>query len=208
MTGPFARFRPVSRLWVSAAVTLLVLVPAVRAAADVGVAMDVGRIHVEQRLAKGGSYQLPTIGVRNPGTETASYQMSAGHLQGQAERRPPPDWFRFTPERFTLEPGAAIPVRVGLEIPTDADPDDYHALLRAEVVSQGEGAQVGAAAAARLTFTVKPSTILEAWLLRGQRALADRAPWSYLIIAAMVVAALVRWLRGRYRLRLPVERRS
>jgi hypothetical protein len=67
---------------------------------------------------------------------------------------------------------------------------------------------VGAAAAAPLTFTVEPSTILEAWLLRGQRALEDWAPWSYLIIAALVVAALIRWLRGRYRLGLRVERRS
>jgi hypothetical protein len=208
MTGPFARFWSVPRLWVSAAITVLVLLPAVQAAADVGVAMDVGRIEVEQRLAKGGSYQLPMIGVRNPGTETASYQMSTGPLQGQGQRRPPPDWFTFQPERFTLEPGATIPVRVGLEIPTDADPDDYYALLRAEVVSQGAGAQVGAAAAAPLTFTVEPSTILEAWLLRGQRALEDWAPWSYLIMAALVVAAMIRWLRRRYRLGLRVERRS
>jgi hypothetical protein len=101
-----------------------------------------------------------------------------------------------------------MPVRITLAIPTDADPDDYFALLRAQIAPAGEGAQVGAAAAAQLTFTVEPSTILEAWLLRGRRALGERAPWSYLVLGIAAVAAPVWWLGRRYRLGLRVERRS
>jgi hypothetical protein len=190
-----------------AAITVLALLP-VALAADVGVALDVGRIDVEQRLAKGASYQLPTIGVRNPGTETSTYEMSAGYVERQSQRRPPLDWFTFTPDRFTLEPGATIPIRVALEIPTDAGPDDYYALLRAQVVTEGEGAQVGAAAAAQLTFTVEPSTILEAWLLRGRLALQERSPWSYFILGLGVVAVPAWWLGRRYRFGLRVERRG
>lgn len=203
-----AKWIPILRLVVVVTVALAALLPDSRAGADVGVALDVGRITIEQRLAKGGSYQLPTIGVRNPGSETTTYEMSAGHVEDQAQRRPPPDWITFTPDRFTLEPGATIPVRVTLEIPTDAEPDDYYVLLRAQVVTDGGGAQVGAAAAAPLTFTVEPSTLLEAWALRGRRALGEWAPWWYLLLGVGAVVVPAWWLGRRYRLGLRVERRS
>src|SRR5215211_6330170 len=54
------------------------------ALADIGVAMDVGKVAIDQKLEKGGSYQLPSIGVRNPGSETATYRMGVSYLQDQA----------------------------------------------------------------------------------------------------------------------------
>jgi hypothetical protein len=56
------------------------------------VAVDIGRIDVEQKLSRGGTYQLPTIGVRNPGTETTRYVMGISHIQDQSGRRAPADW--------------------------------------------------------------------------------------------------------------------
>jgi P pilus assembly chaperone PapD len=187
--------------------TLCGLVPLAVARADIGVAIDIGRIDIDQKLAKGGSYQLPVIGVRNPGTEPAAYQMGVSFIQDQAERRVPDGWFRFSPETFTLEPGATRPVRVSLDIPTDADPDEYAALLQAQIAPSGDGAQVGAAAAAQVTFTVEPSTILEAWLLRGRRQIAAWSPWSYLLPLAAVSTVAAGWLRHRYRIGFRVERR-
>ena len=46
------------------------LVPA--AGADRGVSVDLGRIDIDQKLEPGGSYTLPTMGVRNPGSELTS----------------------------------------------------------------------------------------------------------------------------------------
>jgi hypothetical protein len=190
------------------AAALLALIPVALVHADIGVAMDVGKVAVDQRLAKGGTYHLPVIGVRNPGTEAATYEMGVSHIQGQAERWAPDSWFSFSPSRFTLQPGATQPVRVTLDIPTDAGPDDYAVLLQARIAPAGEGAQVGAAAAAQLSFTVKPSTILEAWLLRGRRTIADWSPWSYVLPALLAGGVTVRWLSHRYRLGLRLERRS
>ena len=198
----------VARIGAPLAAVFLGLAPAALVHADIGVAIDVGKIAVDQRLSKGGSYQLPVIGVRNPGTEAATYEMGVSHLQGQPERPAPEDWFTFSPNRFTLEPGATQPVRVALAIPTDAGPDDYAVLLQARIAPSGEGAQVGAAAASPLTFTVKPSTILEAWLLRGQRTVADWSPWSFVLPALVAGVVAVRWLGHRYRLGLRLERRS
>ncbi|MGD9891340.1 MAG: NEW3 domain-containing protein [Dehalococcoidia bacterium] len=188
-------------------ITVLMSVMAESIRADVGVAIDIGRITVDQTLSKGGSYQLPSIGVRNPGTEHSTYRMAVSSLQSQPEREPPSDWFTFSPESFALEPGAAQPVRVTLEIPTDAEPGDYAALIQAQIAPSGEGAQVGAAAASQLTFTVEPSTILEAWLVRGRRQMDAWSPWSYLLPIAAISTVAVGWLRHRYHFGFRVERR-
>jgi hypothetical protein len=199
--------------WARASVVLLAVLVAASIApltsvrADVGVALDVGKITVDQRLAKGGTYELPVIGVRNPGSEAAAYQMGVSHVQGQAERAPPDGWFTFTPSAFSLEPGATQPVRITLDIPAGADPDDYAALIQAQIAPSGEGAQVGAAAAAHLTFTVEPSTMLEAWMVRGRRQLDRWFPWSYLLPALLLGTVTARWLGRRYRFGLRVERR-
>lgn len=194
-------------VWALLIATVITVVPIAFVRADVGVAIDIGRMAINQKLSKGGSYQLPTIGVRNPGNEAASYQMGVSYLQDQPEREPPTDWFRFSPATFKLEPGAAQPVRIDLEVPTDAVPDDYAALVQAQIAPSGEGAQVGAAAASQLTFTVEPSTILEAWMLRGRRQMADWSPWSYVLPIAAISTVAAGWLRHRYNFGFRVERR-
>lgn len=177
-----------------------------RGHADIGVALDTGAIAVTQRLSKGGTYQLPVVGVRNPGSEASVYTMGVGHFQGQPGRRPPPEWFTFSPSRFTLAPGASQPVRVTLDIPVNARPDDYAALLHAQIAPDGVGGQVGAAAASQLTFTVKPSTYLEAWFVRARAEMDKRSPWSYRLPLVLVGAGGLWWLGRRFRFR--IERRA
>jgi hypothetical protein len=177
----------------------------VTAQSGIGVALDTGRVDVTQRLSKGGTYQLPVVGVRNPGSEAATYTMGTSFLEGQSGRRVPEGWFSFSPQRFTIAPGSTQPVRVTLDIPTRARPDTYAALLHAQVAPSGEGAQIGAAAAAPVTFAVRPSTLPEAWLLRGRSLLADHAPWWYVLPSLALAALALRWLTRRFRFRL--ERR-
>jgi hypothetical protein len=58
-------------------------------------------------------------------------------------------------------------VAVTLEVPPDAVGGDYEVLLSAQLFGLGEGARVGAAAAAPLTFTIPgaPGPINWWWLL-------------------------------------------
>src|SRR4029079_2433405 len=109
-------------LLVPVAVAALALVPA--AAASTGVAIDLGRVTVRQSLTPGGSYELPTIGVRNPGTETTTYVLRASPVELEGHAAPPSGWFSFAPARLTLEPGATRAVRVRIALPTGADPGD------------------------------------------------------------------------------------
>ena len=45
------------------------------AAADRGVALDLGRVEIARGLTPGGGYRLPPVGVRNPGDEETTYRM-------------------------------------------------------------------------------------------------------------------------------------
>jgi hypothetical protein len=185
---------------------LVALAGAAPSQASKGVRIDIGRIVVEQDLSPGGSYRLPVIGISNPGTETTTYRMGAGYVEGEKRRRPAENWFRFSPRQFTLAPEKTQAVTARLELPTGADPGDYAALIQATIVSDTRGAQVGAAAAARLTFTVEPSSWLQAWWLKVKTWLSDRAPWSWLV-PALVLSAILVWLIQR-RFAFRIERRA
>ena len=174
------------------------LSPAPLASADAGVSIDLGAVDITPRLSRGGTYQLPSIGVRNPGTERSHYIMTVSYLQDQVERRPTLGWFDFSPSSFDLEPGETMPVSVELKIPTGAHPDRYRAMIEARIATPGEGVVVGAGAAARLTFSVKPSNLLQAWQLRSLDWFESHAPWSSLLPAMVFVPIVCWWLSRRF----------
>jgi hypothetical protein len=187
----------VNRLALTALLLALpVLLGSSRALADQGVAVDIGAIDVTQKLSRGGTYELPAIGVRNPGTETTTYEMGVSHVEGQDGRPVPEEWVEFEPEKLTLEPGQTAPVSVTLDIPSGARPDDYEALLTAQVAAEGEGTTIGAAAATRLQFEVKPSNLLQAWQLEAQTWFKDHQPWTTLAPLVAILALAV-WLFRR-----------
>jgi hypothetical protein len=72
-------------------------------------------------------------------------------------------------------------------------------------VADAAGAQVGAAAAARLTFTIAPSNGLEA-ILRELGRLIGEHPWLLAIPALLVLLVAIRILRRRFR--FSVSRRA
>lgn len=161
------------------------------------VSIDVGTIAVRERLVPGGEYRLPTFGVRNPGTEPTAYVIAVSYVDGQEALRPPAEWFTFSPDSFSLEVGASRPVEARLTIPGDAEPGDYQALIGPQIVSDGTGASVGAGAAARLSFSVDPSSALDAFLRQLFRFLAEN-PWV-LVLAGLLLLIVVLWfLRRRF----------
>jgi hypothetical protein len=183
--------------WILVIVTvaLVLSVSAGASRADqVGAAVDLGRVEVDEPLHVGQRYVLPTLRVRNPGTVTTDYRMVAQPL---ADAAPAIDgsWVEFSPTRFTLEAGEVQPVEVILEIVHGGTPGDYDALLAAQAVAAGDGAQVAAAAASRLTFTVQahPTPPGSAtWL-----------PWLLLSIPGLLLLYVTtRYLRSRYRIQL------
>jgi hypothetical protein len=193
-----------SRLAVLLGLGAALLVSAAPVFAGKAVSIDVGTIAVREVLVPGGEYRLPTFGVRNPGTEPTAYVIAVSYVDGQARLRPPEAWFTFTPTSFSLEVDASRPIESRLTIPTDAEPGDYEALIGPQIVSDGTGASVGAGAAARLSFTVAPSSDLDAFLRQLFRFLAEN-PWV-LVIAGLAILLLILWLLRR-RFSISIARR-
>lgn len=176
------------------------------AAADRGVALDLGRVEIARGLTPGGGYRLPPVGVRNPGDEETTYRMVVSSMLDQKGTPVPESWLRFEPREVTLRPGEASKVEARLELPTGADPGDYEGLLAAQIVTKGGGAQVGAAAAAKLSFAVESTTLFGAWWFRSSTWLERNTPWTWLVPALLLSAFLAVELRRRFAFHL--ERRA
>lgn len=181
------------------------LVSAAPVAASMAVSIDVGRIDVTDPLAPGGEYRLPTFGVRNPGTEATTYRLTMSGIDGQAALLPDASWFRFEPAELTLGPGESRPVQAIITLPPDSEPGAYAALIGPQIVAEGTGAQVGAAAAARLTFTVAPSSWLEGVLRTILRTIGEQP--LLLAIPAALLLLLAGWLLRR-RFSFTIARRA
>lgn len=168
------------------------------AAASTGASIDVGAIAVTQALLPGDEVWLPAFGIRNPGTQPSAYLLVVSYEADQTSLQPPAAWFAFDPASATLDGGESRAVRTRLSIPPGAEPGRYAALIGPRIAGDGGGAQVGAGAAARLTFTVEPSGLIDAWLRRLAGFMTDHAPLSWLVSASVVLAVATSVLRRRY----------
>ena len=175
--------------------------------ADVGVGVSLGNIKVEDALTPGGHYRLPTLSVLNTGSDPAQFEVVVSFAADQRERRPPEEWFVFTPQRFPLEPSAAQAVAISLDLPANAGPGDYFAFLEAHPIAERQGVSIGVAAATKLSFSIRPANVLQAWLFRLSQLIDESQPWSS-VFAVTVLAVLAVRLIARYlRVGLRIERR-
>ncbi len=117
------------------------------------------RIHIESPLGPGDTVQLPALAVRNEGSAVAEVTLSITPGDAAVGTIVDAAWVHFAPARFPLEPGASGVVDVWLEVPGDAEPAAYHALLRASMTpaasDAGTAVSVTAAVATDLRFTVE-----------------------------------------------------
>jgi hypothetical protein len=196
-----------AKLIIALALVAALCRPSATTQAGPGVGVNLGRIEISDRLAPGGSYNLPVLGVLNTGSDPGDYEVVITYIGNQAEKRPPDSWFGFQPQRFRLEPKQMEGVKIRLTLPTGADPGNYFALIEAHPVAEGEGVQIGVAAATRLSFTVKPSNWFEAQRVQVNRYIDESQPWSYLLPGTALALALLYTMRRFLRINLEVRRR-
>jgi len=176
-------------------------------AADPGVGVSLGGIEIADKLKPGGGYTLPSLGVLNTGDEPGDYEVRISYTEGERRLRPPAAWFELEPQRFSLAPGQAQSVRIRMVLPTGAAAGDYAALVEARPRTEGSGVRLAVAAATRLSFSVTPSSWLEAQRVRLNRWLDESEPWSYILPASGLGGLLVLFLLRSVRLIIRVERR-
>jgi P pilus assembly chaperone PapD len=173
--------------------------------AQLGVGISHAEIVLQEKVEKGGRYQLPAVTVSNTGSVPSRYQVVVSFIQGQEQMRPDPSWFRFEPQAFELEPGQRQAVAIFLNVGASAEPGEYFALVEAHPIQDDAGVAVGVAAATKLSFEVEPSSVFELWRLRIAHFFEDNSPFSLVLPPLLAALALVYLASRRFRLR--VERR-
>ncbi len=175
--------------------------------ADVGVGVSLGNIKVEDALTPGGHYRLPTLSVLNTGSEPSQFEVVVSFAADQREKRPPEEWFVFAPQRFSLEPAGAQAVAISLDLPANAEPGDYFAFLEAHPIAERQGVSIGVAAATKLSFSIRPANVFQAWLFRFSQLIDESQPWSSVVATVVLVVLAVRLIARYVRVGLRIERR-
>lgn len=173
-------------------VSVALLIPAA-IFARIGVGVGTGKIMMDKELKPGGIYALPPLSVINTGDQAGNYEISIEYHENQSQQRPEKDWFVFTPSTFSLEPGKARIVDIGLRLPVKAEPGEYFAYLEAHPAEQTKAGEttIGVAAASKLYFSVAPANIFQALYYKSAFLFKEFYPWSYISSAVIVLAALL-----------------
>ena len=180
--------------------------------ARVGVGVGTSKIVLDVPLNAGSIYQTSPTVVLNTGDETANYEMSVTFHNDYKNNWPEVDWFKFSPNKFTLEPGKSQIVNIELSLPLKAVPKDYYAFVEARPVSNvertGGGTSIGIAAATKFEFSIKPSNIFEAIYYRVLSLYNNSKPWSHVIVAVIVLAILITIFRKNFNFQLNIGRKK
>lgn len=137
----------------------MLLVPA-SASANAGVGINLGKVILSNTLTPGSNYVLPSMTVYNDGDQASGYEMAVTFNEKQPELKPKDSWVSFSPERFSLAPGAVQIVQMSISIPEDVKTGDYYAYLEAHthIAAAGQpgvSAGISAAAAAKFYFSAE-----------------------------------------------------
>jgi hypothetical protein len=190
-----------------AALTWLALCPGIAGAA-IGVGTTTPEIVIDQDVQPGGIYRLPAIPVINTGTVRSDFKVFADRASQQSVHFADPKWITVAPKTISLEAGESGLVNATMKVPLRARPGEYQALLVAQPIALGAGAntpniQVGT----KVMFRIAESNLLIGLYWRIRSLLEIWAPWSYIVLAAVTVLVLSFIIVRRYRVSLVVTRR-
>ena len=181
------------------------------ALAKIGVGVGIGKIYVDQPLKSGLIYTLPTFVLVNTGDEPSEYGVQIVFHENQKEMRPAKEWFKFEPSQFYLEPGQSQLVQIKLTLPIrGAQPGDYFAFLQGRPLQKTESGMtsVGVAAATKLYFTVTPANFFVGVYYRVGSLLKLYSPWSYVVLAVIIIALLIVIFRRFFSFNIGVSRKK
>ena len=142
--------------------------------ADPGRTVDVERILILDTLKPGERYRLPTIGIRNHRGVRGTYRLVVSRRAVAVELRPSQSWLHFVPPSVSIGAGRSRAVGILLELPDDAEPGVYVAVL---------GVHPGPDEATRLAFSVEP--------VEPENGLTRAATIAALLLVASTGTALV-----------------
>jgi len=192
-----AGWRPILALGAGAGLLLSPLA----ASADIGTGVGANPIQLPNPVDAGHVYTMPQLYVVNTGTQAATYSVKVQALAQTGGQTVPAAWIEFGKNDFQLQPKESTVVPIKLDLPNGAPSGSYSSDLLVGTVTPGQqagGATVGAAAAAKLSFSVaKP----------GPHIPWPWPWWAYLAAGAALLGSGGALAIRRLGLRLQLERR-
>lgn len=181
-------------------VALLLVPPPARADAGPRPAIAPAKVEIDQAVGQGADIRLPSLSVLNRGDAAGTFSLMVTGLSNQDELSADGSWFKFDPQKFTIDAGAGQVVNVRLRVPNEAKVGKYRALLEASTDDAGgSGVTVGVAVASTVIFDVKDANPMP-WD-PAVRWVQARAPFSYTGFGLLAGLAGFHLFRQRFRLR-------
>ena len=181
MTAPLRAITRISAL-------LVTLTLPAAAAASIGAGVGAIPIVPVAQVHPGASTRFNDLYVVNTGSVRSAYRITVSRITHGSERPVPAGWVDIQHTTLLLAAKQAVWVPVALHVPAGAPPGAYMTNLVATTISAHArgGTAFGAAAAAKLTFTIPGAggLSLPGWLL----------PLGAVVAAAVVAALAVKRL--------------
>ena len=177
-------------------------------AARIGVGVGLGRMQLGEVLSPGGVYKLPKLPVINTGLVSGTFQVRADLVAGPVivNKESVSGWVRFSPVQFDLDEGQSRLVKTELTLPFDTPPGEYLVYLEASIVrNSGMAVSFSPAAATKLYFSVRPSSVLGAYRARFL-TFVETNPVIYLILAVLLIIEASLILRRHWRFKVEVRK--
>jgi hypothetical protein len=188
------------RLWLSAAIGLLVLAWPMAADASIGVGVQAGPVALTGVAHPGGRYSLPPVYVVNTGTQDESVAVRIERISRGTGRTVPPSWIQPSAEPARLSHGQAVRIPLELVVPVSAAPGTYFSdvVVKGSAALTAGGANLGVAAATDLEFRVTAGAASHSWF--------NVPAWVLAAAAGIVLLAAVVLTAHRSGIRIRVER--
>ncbi len=188
----------------------------------IGVGVATGKMEIDENLLLGKRYNLPPLVVLNTGEVSSYYEVVVEYKADHPNMKPPKNWFKFTPEKFFLEPGGQEAVQIRLTMPiSGAKPGDYYALMVAQTTdapveveetdtevetddveeepkNPSAGATVGVAAGSSLYFTVEPANFLQGLYYRLLDLYNEHYPCSAIGLILLVLILIWMYIKRNF----------
>jgi P pilus assembly chaperone PapD len=190
-------------------ITVLFLISPILSNARIGVGVGAGKIQLDEELKAGGVYQLPSLPIFNTGDKTSDYEVTIEYHENIPQLRPEREWFSFSPQSFTLEPGKIQNVDIVLTLPLEIQPGEYFAYLEGHPTKKDVNGStvISIAAATKLYFTVAPANIFEGIYYRVSGLFVYFMPWSMIVLVSIILILLIVFLRKKFSFNFGVSRK-
>ncbi len=151
------------------------------------VSAEFGReeIKLAEEAQAGGIYKLPSVSVKNTGTNEEQFQVDVVFLGSEGESRGA-SWLNAAPWRIALGAGEEADVELGLKVPAGAGAGEYNYHLELRRVVEDGTAHPNPMDTAEVQFNVEEGSFLSA-VNRSVSSYFSANPTVSLVVAGLLI---------------------